>query len=83
MTKVTFKTNINCAACKSTVEEALKNKNLYSSFDVDFKDPEKPATFELNDGVSIEDVQQLIKDAGYKAEVAKKASWMDRMLKNK
>jgi copper chaperone CopZ len=58
----------------------MEDKHLYKNFEVDFGNPEKPATFELEDGVSPDQIKDLIQKAGYKAEVIKKASWLGRVM---
>jgi hypothetical protein len=80
MTKIIFNTNINCSSCKANVEKAMEGKHLYKSFEVDYNNPQKPATFELEEGVKAGKIQELIFEAGYKAEIAKKASWLERLL---
>ena len=77
--KVIFKTNINCASCKATVEKVFEGKELYDTFDVDYSNPEKPATFTLREGVEQAQVEKLIKEAGYKAEVVRNTSFLDRL----
>jgi cation transport ATPase len=81
MSKITFKTNINCASCKATVEKTFKGRRMYKTFDVDFNDPDKLATFDLEENINPEEIQKLIREAGYKAEIVKRSSWLDKLKK--
>lgn len=79
---VKFKTNIDCENCKTEVEKAFEGKNLYNKWEVDFDTPNKTATFDLVDGVSPSQVEALIKEAGYKAEVVEETQPVDKKKAN-
>lgn len=83
MNKVTFYTNINCDTCKATVEKAFEGKNIYTDFQVDYSDPRRPATFTLNDGITTDQVQKLIQEAGYKAEMVDDTNMVRKLFSKK
>ena len=83
MTKVSFHTNINCASCKANVEKVFDGRNMYNDFQVNFNDPQKTATFNLREGVNVMEVQRLIKEAGYKAEVVDETNFLKRLFGRK
>ena len=79
--KVTFYTNIKCDACKATIEKAFEGKNLYTDFQVDLADPNRPATFTLAEGAKPEEVKRLIQEAGYKAEVVEDTNFLRKLFR--
>ncbi|GAB3925696.1 MULTISPECIES: heavy-metal-associated domain-containing protein [Larkinella] len=65
MEKTTFKTNIKCANCVATVTPYLNKAVGEANWQVDTLTPDKLLTVE---GASVEQVQEALREAGYKAE---------------
>ena len=62
-----FKTNINCGGCIARVKPALDSTEGIASWSVDTENPEKILTISSN-GISQEQVIDLIKSKGFKIE---------------
>jgi copper chaperone len=70
MSKLKFKTNINCGGCVSTVTPVLDNAQYISAWRVDTASPDKVLTVE-GDNIAEEEVINLVKQAGYSIEPLK------------
>ena len=62
-----FKTNINCGGCVASVTPHLDNAEGVCEWEVDTANKDKILTVTI-DGVSEEQVIEIIQKAGYKAE---------------
>lgn len=67
MTTLKFKTNINCGGCISAVTPFLNSENKISHWEVNTNEPDKTLTVE-GENITSEEVQQLVQEAGFKAE---------------
>ena len=63
-----FKTNINCSGCIAKVTSYLDGNKDISEWKVDTQNPQKILTVQT-DQLSKEAVADLVKSAGYKAEL--------------
>ncbi len=63
-----FKTNLNCGGCVSKVKTDLDQAEGISKWTVNTDSPEKTLTIESN-GISNEEIIQLLKNKGFSAEV--------------
>lgn len=63
-----FKTNINCGGCIAAVTPFLNASNEITNWSVDTTDKNKILTVEA-DQISADMVEQIVKSAGYKAEL--------------
>ena len=63
-----FKTNIQCGSCIATVTPFLDKTVGAQHWQVDTASPNKVLTIQA-DGVSAEQIQQAVQQAGYKAEL--------------
>lgn len=68
--KYQFKTNINCGSCVAKVTPYLNANNEIKHWEVDTQNPGKVLTVET-DNLSEEMIREVVKNAGYKAEVVK------------
>ncbi len=62
-----FKTNINCGGCIASVKPHLDSKEGICNWSVDTATADKVLTVEA-EGMSAEQVADVVKKAGYKAE---------------
>ena len=62
-----FKTNINCGGCIKTVTPHLDKADGITSWSVDTDNKDKILTVE-SDGITTEEVLEVIKKAGFKIE---------------
>lgn len=62
-----FKTNINCGGCVAAVTPKLNNAQGIHSWKVDTANPDKILTVET-DELTQDQVTDIVKEAGYKAE---------------
>lgn len=62
-----FKTNINCGGCIASVKPHLDGAEGICEWSVDTTNPDKVLTVEA-EGLSQEEVANVVKKAGYKAE---------------
>lgn len=62
-----FKTNINCGGCVSKVKPVLDAADGIVRWEVDTDNPDKILTVESN-GISVEEIEGLIKAKGFKVE---------------
>ena len=62
-----FKSNINCNNCKMSVSRFLENREDIIMWEVDLEDKDKILTVETKG--TPEDLIELIKTAGYQAEL--------------
>jgi len=62
-----FKTNINCGGCVSKVKPVLDAADGIVCWEVDTDNPDKILTVESN-GISVEEIEGLIKAKGFKVE---------------
>jgi copper chaperone len=77
MKTLKFKTNINCNSCVATAKPFLDKIKNVQGWNVDINDPEKILTVE-GDNVEAENVQEMVEQAGYKAEAKK--GFMDKLF---
>ena len=68
MNTLKFKTNIKCGACVAAVTPHLTSAEGIENWQVDLQDPNRTLTVETDK--SPEKVAQLLKKAGYEAELA-------------
>ena len=68
METLKFKTNLNCGGCVATVTPHLNQIKGIGKWNVDISNPHKVLTVET-DGMSSNEIVELIKTAGYKAEL--------------
>lgn len=68
MTKLLFKTTINCAGCVSKVKPTLDSIKGISKWEVDTASPNKLLTIETEE-VSPNEVSDALAKVGFKAEV--------------
>jgi len=66
MNTIKFKTNINCGSCIKTVTPFLNKTFEIEAWEVDTDNPDKILT--VQGDVSTEEVIDVLKEAGYKAE---------------
>ncbi|MCF8307608.1 MAG: heavy-metal-associated domain-containing protein [Bacteroidales bacterium] len=69
MSKLKFKTNLNCDGCVSKVKPHLEKLNI-TDWDVDLKSKGSPVTVE-GENINPEDVKKAFEAAGYNAEQKK------------
>lgn len=67
MKTLKFKTNINCGGCVAAVTPFLNGIQGIRDWTVDTADTEKILTVTV-DGLAIDQVQEIIANAGYKAQ---------------
>lgn len=67
MKTLKFKTNINCGGCVKAVTPFLNGEKEIAHWEVDTADPDKILTVSTST-LSAEDVEQVVKKAGYTAE---------------
>lgn len=65
-----FKTNINCDVCVSKVQSDLSNAHGICEWSVDTTNPEKILTVK-SDGITQDEVVDIIKNKGFKIELFK------------
>ena len=70
MKTLKFKTNINCNNCVAAAKPFLDKIKNVQGWNVDTTDPEKILTVE-GDKVETENVLEMVREAGYKAEPKK------------
>ena len=80
MNKITLFTNINCDSCRQKILKAFEGKNMITALEVDFANPEKPATFTVNDNVTPDDLISVIESVGYQAREAKKTGLFSKIF---
>lgn len=68
MSKKQFKTSIKCAGCIENVSPFLNEQLTPEEWSVDITSPSKILTVE-SDKVSAEEIQNLVKKAGYEIEL--------------
>lgn len=68
METLKFKTNIKCGACVAKVTPHLNDVDGIERWAVDLQSPERLLTVEA-EGVTTDEVQKALTDAGYKGEV--------------
>jgi copper chaperone len=68
MKELKFKTDINCDGCLATVSPFLVNNEGVQNWEVDLQSKDRVLKVET-ENLSVEDVQQIINQAGFKAEV--------------
>jgi copper chaperone len=68
METLKFKTNVNCGGCIATITPHLNQIKGIEKWSVDTTNPLKILTVET-DGMSSKEIVELIKKAGYKAEL--------------
>ncbi len=66
-TNIQFRTNINCGGCVATVKPHLDNAEGICHWDVDTANSDKILTVH-SDGITREQVLEIVKKAGFKAE---------------
>mgnify|MGYP002401363484 CR=1 FL=1 len=66
-TNIQFRTNINCGGCVATVKLHLDNAEGICHWDVDTATRDKILTVH-SDGITREQVLEIVKKAGFKAE---------------
>jgi len=66
METLKFKTNIKCGGCIATVTPFLNGDEAVEKWEVDLQSPER--TLKVETSHSPEEIQQLVKKAGYMAE---------------
>ena len=71
MKKAVFKTNINCSSCVAKVTPFLEQAQSVESWEVDTANKEKLLSVSGAD-VSREEVEKLVKEAGYQIEIKKR-----------
>ncbi|SEQ57693.1 heavy-metal-associated domain-containing protein [Neolewinella agarilytica] len=67
MTKLKFKTNINCGGCLRGVTPVLDGKEAIKHWEVDLKSPDRTLTVET-EALTADEVRAVVADAGYVAE---------------
>jgi copper chaperone len=65
---IKFKTNINSEGCLATVAPFLNGADFISNWQVDTSDPDKLLTVS-GEGLEPQQIQNLVEEAGFKAEV--------------
>ena len=70
MSKLKFKTNINCSGCVARVTPFLNGESGIEKWDVDTANPEKILTVDTSNLNSME-IIDVITNAGFKASEAK------------
>lgn len=68
MKSLKFKTNIKCGACVAAVTPHLTGAEGIRNWQVDLQDPNRTLSVETDK--SADEVAELVKSAGYKAELA-------------
>ncbi|MBX7201640.1 MAG: heavy-metal-associated domain-containing protein [Bacteroidia bacterium] len=68
--EVKFKTNLSCGGCISKVRNDLDNHPGIASWNVDISSPDKILTVQ-SEGASDEEVIEIIKSKGFKADLMK------------
>jgi copper chaperone len=68
METLKFKTNINCGGCIATVTPTLNNLKGVKHWEVDTTNPNKILSIEAEDGLTIVDVINTLKNKGYNAQ---------------
>jgi copper chaperone len=68
METLKFKTNINCGGCIATVTPLLDNLKGVKHWKVDTANHNKILTIEAEDGLTIVDVINTLKNKGYNAQ---------------
>lgn len=66
MKTLTFKTNIKCSGCIDTVTPFFNKDKAIENWQVDLLSPQK--TLKVETSHSAEEIEELMKSAGYKAE---------------
>ncbi|MFO8000126.1 MAG: heavy-metal-associated domain-containing protein [Marinilabilia sp.] len=66
MKTLKFKTTVKCNGCIKTVTPYLEKSNNIATWDVDLESPDRTMTVETSGDA--EEVKELLKEAGYKAE---------------
>ena len=65
---IQFRTNINCGGCVATVKPHLDNAEGICHWDVDTANKDKILTVH-SDGITSEQVLEIVRKAGYTAEL--------------
>jgi copper chaperone len=68
METLKFKTNIKCGVCIATVTPTLNNLKGVKHWEVDTTNPNKILSIEAEDGLTIVDVINTLKNKGYNAQ---------------
>ncbi|MFA9389437.1 MAG: heavy-metal-associated domain-containing protein [Prolixibacteraceae bacterium] len=68
MNTLKFKTNVNCGGCIATITPFLNKATQVAKWEVDTTNPNKIMTIETAE-MTATDVIELMKTAGYKAEL--------------
>ena len=68
MTKLKFKTNINCGGCLRGVTPVLDGKEAIKHWEVDLQSPARTLTVET-EALTADEVKALVAGAGYEAEL--------------
>lgn len=66
MSKVKFKTNINCTGCLSKVSPVLNGERAIQNWEVDLEHQDRILTIETAQ-LGIEDIQKLVGKLGFQA----------------
>jgi copper chaperone len=77
MKKAVYKTNINCGMCLSTVTPFLNEAQSVTNWAVDLTSKDRLLTVK-GDNVNSDEVIELVKKAGFKAE--KKSSLLGKLF---
>ncbi len=64
-----FKTNLKCNNCVAKVKTQLDHTAGIHSWSIDLKSPNRILTIEANDKQVVIQVEQILKDAGYRSEI--------------
>lgn len=67
MAELKFKTNIKCNGCIAKVAPVLDKEKNINKWNVDLNDPER--TLVIEGEIKPEEVQELLGQVGYKAEI--------------
>lgn len=76
-----FKTNINCGGCVATVKPHLDEAVGTENWQVDTTHKDKILTVKTAEEVSAENIQNVVKTAGFQA-APMKAGFFEKLFKN-